>query len=201
MKKDEKTIELTEEDFEDVLPPTTLAHHLDNVLAAARSGKYSFAPWTPVIGLTGFGKTTIIKDWLEFHRLKNWYISGVRPLSKVEVEYFPDPANEPSIRIVSNKELEDYFTPKKKKVNVIFSSQEIDAVDDQTVIVIDDYDRASEEVRKELFNLVRRHWVVDPRADNENKIKVLKPLMLIVVIDNDNSDVLSQEEKDLFGMA
>lgn len=196
----EQIIELTEEDYEDVLPPTTLAHHLDRVLQAARSGKYDFAPWTPVIGLTGSGKTAIIKDWLKFHHLKNWYISGCRSLSKIEVEYFPDYTGEPSVKIVSGKELEDLFTPKKKEINVIFSSNEIDNVDDQTVIVVDDYDRASKEVRKELYNLIRYHWVSDPRANNEKKIKVLNPLMLIVVIDDGNRDVLNKEERNLFGM-
>ena len=198
--KNNKIFEITEEDYEDIYIESNLSRTLDDLLAYAKSEKHSFAPWVPVVGLTGSGKTSIIKSWLKHNKLKNWYISGVRPLSKVEVEYLPDIPNEPSIRIVSGEELKELFTPKTKTVNVLFSSEEIDNVDEETVIVIDDYDRASEEVRKELFNLIGYHRVVDPRADNEKKIKVLKPLILIVVIDASNLDVLNNTEKHLFGI-
>ncbi len=199
MEKD-SFFELTEEDYEDLYFETSLSKSLNKVLEEARSGKLNYAPVVPVVGMTGSGKTSIIKEWLRHYKLKSWYISAAMPLSKIEVEYFQDmPANQ-SVRVVSNDEMTDFLTPKKKVVNVLFSSDEIDEVDDQTIIVIDDYDRATEEVRNELFNLVRRNQVIDVRADNENKIKVLKPLMLIVVIDSLNTKVLNETELKLFGI-
>ena len=199
--KDEPIFELTPEDFEDIeFPTSSLSRSLDELLAYARSGKHDFAPWVPVIGMPGSGKTSIVKAWLEHNKLKNWYISGIRSMSEIEVEYYPDVPNEPQIRLISGQEPADLLTPKKKKVNVIFASDEIDDVDDQTVIVIDDYDRASEEVRKELFNLVAFHHVIDPRANNEKKIKVLNPLIMIVIIDSLNTEVLSDAEKKLFAI-
>jgi Cdc6-like AAA superfamily ATPase len=193
-------IEITEEDYEDLYFETSLSKSLNKILEEARSGKLNCTLLVPVVGVTGSGKTSIIKEWLRHYKLKNWYISAARPLSKIEVEYFQDmPANQ-SVRVVSNDEMMNFLTPKKKVVNVLFSSDEIDEVDDQTIIVVDDYDRATEEVRNELFNLVRRNQVIDVRADNENKIKVLKPLMLIVVIDSLNTKVLNETELKLFGI-
>lgn len=191
-------IELTPEDFEDVFLESELSKSLDRLYEYATSKKHGFAPWMPVVGMPGCGKTSIIKSWLKHKKVNYWYISGIRSLSKIEVEYYKDAPKEPEIRLVSNEELIDLLTPKKKKVNVIFASDEIDAVNDQTVIVIDDYDRASEEVRAELFKLIAFHQVVDPRVNNENKIKIINPLMLVVVIDTMNTNVLNEDEKKLF---
>ena len=191
-------IELTSEDLEDLFLESRLSKELDRLYEYATSKKHDFAPWMPVTGLPGSGKTSIIQSWLKHKKVNYWYISGIRGLSKIEVEYYKDAPREPEIRLVSNEELIDLLTPKKKKVNVLFASDEIDAVDDQTVIVIDDYDRASEEVRAELFKLIAFHQVVDPRANNENKIKIINPLMLVVVIDSMNTDVLNEDEKKLF---
>ena len=199
--KDEPIFELSPEDFEDVgFPPSSISRALDQLLEDARSGKFKLAPVMPVVGMTGSGKTSIVREWLKYNKLKNWYFSGIRSISQIEVEYYRDLPSEPQVRIVSGEELNDLFSPEKKLVNVLFSSKEIDAVDEQTIIVIDDYDRASPEVRKELFDLILNLQVVDPRMDNENKIRVLKPLMIVVIIDSLNVDVLSDKEKNIFGV-
>ena len=196
----DKMFELTEEDFADLYLENNLTRALDEALAAAKSGKYRLPLFFPVIGMTGSGKTSTIQAWLKHHKLKNWYICESRSLSKVEVEYFSDFPNDSGVALVSNEELEDFLTPKKKMINVLFSSDEIDDVDDQTIIVVDDYDRCSEEVRKELFQLIHRGCVTDPRADNNDKIKVLKPLMIIAVLDYLNAKVLNEEESNFFGL-
>ena len=196
----DKMFELTEDDFADLYLENHLTRDLDEALAAAKSGKYRLPLFFPVIGMTGSGKTSTIQAWLKHHKLKNWYICGSRSLSKVEVEYFSDFPNNSGVALVSNEELEDFFTPKKKMINVLFSSDEIDNVDDQTIIVVDDYDRYSEKVRGELFQLIRYGRVIDPRVDSNDKIKVLKPLMIIAVVDYLNTKVLSEEELNFFGL-
>ena len=196
----DKMFELTEDDFADLYVENRLTRNLDEALAAAKSGKYRLPLFFPVIGMTGSGKTSTIQAWLKHHKLMNWYICGSRSLSKVEVEYFSDFPNDSGVALVSNEELEDFFTPKKKMINVLFSSDEIDDVDDQTIIVVDDYDRYSEKVRGELFQLIRYGRVIDPRVDNNDKIKVLKPLMIIAVVDYLNTKVLNEEELIFFGL-
>jgi MoxR-like ATPase len=188
------------DDFDDFYFETPLSKTLDKVLASVRNEKHKFAPCIPIVGLTGSGKTSVIKSWLKHYKLKNLYISGLTSLSKVEVEYYPNRVSDLKIQVVSNDELVDLLTPKKKTVNVLFSSKEIDEVDDQTIIVIDDYDRAPLDVREELFNLIGFQRVVDPRVDDENKIKIVNPLMFIVVLDYSNLKVLSEKELKLFGL-
>ena len=197
---DDNIFELTPEDLEDSeFPSSRLSRDLDEALEGLKNGDYKAPLFFPVVGLTGSGKTSIIKGWLEHRKLKNWYISGCRPLTKVEVEYYPKLSNEPQVRMVTGGELEKLLTPKTKTVNVLFSSDEIDNVDDQTIVVIDDYDRASDEVRKELYSLIYNR-VVDPRVENENKIRLIKPLMYVVVVDYSNIKVLNTKEKILFGL-
>ena len=196
----DKMFELTEDDFADLYVENRLTRNLDEALAATKSGKYRLPLFFPVIGMTGSGKTSTIQAWLKHYKLKNWYIYGSRSLSKVEVEYFSDFPNDSGVALVSNEELEDFFTPKKKMINVLFSSDEIDNVDDQTIIVVDDYDRYSEEVRGELFQLIRYGRVIDPRVDNNDKIKVLHPLMIIAVVDYLNTKALNEEELNFLGL-
>jgi len=196
----DKLTKFTPNDSDDLYFESQISRALDKVLESARSKKHGFAPWIPIVGLTGSGKTSIIKEWLKHYQLKNWYISGGRAISKVEVEYFPNFSSEPKVQIVTGKELVDLLTPKKKIVNVLFSSKEIDDVDNQTIIVVDDYDRAPLDVRNELFNLIKFHQVIDPRIENENKTRILNPLMMIVVLDYGNLKSLSEKELKLFDL-
>lgn len=196
---DEPFIELSPEDFEDLYFETGLSRELDRFLAYAKSHEGA-APFMPVSGLTGSGKTSIIKSWLSHNHLKNWYIEGYRKAREVEVEYYPELSSGPSVRFVSGDMLNDLLTPKTKKVPVLFSEEEIDAVDGQTVIVIDDYDRFGEKERQALFDLIAYRRVVDARSENPDKATTLRPLMIIVVLDAGNFAILNNDEKRLFGI-
>lgn len=196
---DEPFIELNPEDFEDLYFETGLSRELDRFLAYAKSHEGD-APFMPVSGLTGSGKTSIIKSWLSHNHLKNWYIEGYRKAREVEVEYYPELSSGPSVRLVNGNELNDLLTPKMKKVPVLFSEEEIDAVDGQTVIVIDDYDRFGEKERQALFDLIAYRRVVDLRSENPDKTATLCPLMMIVVLDAGNFAILNNDEKRLFGI-
>lgn len=196
---DEPFIELSPEDFEDLYFETDLSRELDRFLAYAKSHEGD-APFIPVSGLTGGGKTSIIKSWLSHNHLKNWYIEGYRKAREVEAEYYPELSSGPSVRFVSGDRLNDLFTPKKTTVSVLFSEEEIDAVDEQTVIAIDDYDRFCEKERQALFDLVAYRRVVDLRSESPDKTVALHPLMMIVVLDAGNFAILNSEEKRLFGI-
>ncbi len=87
-----------------------------------------------------------------------------------------------------------------KKVPVLFSEEEIDAVSEQTVIVIDDYGRFGEKERQALFDLVAYRRVIDLRSKNPDKTVILNPLMMIVVLDAGNYAILNNDEKRLFGI-
>ena len=196
---DEPFIKLSPEDFEDLYFETGLSRELDRFLAYAKSHEGD-APFMPVSGLTGGGKTSIIKSWLSHNHLKNWYIEGYRKAEEVEAEYYPELSSGPSVRLVSGDELNDLLTPKTKKVPVLFSEEEIDAVDGQTVIVVDDYDRFGDEERRALFDLIAYCRVIDLRSENPDKTATLRPLMMIVVLDAGNYAILNSDEKRLFGI-
>ena len=197
---EEPIIELNPEDFEDLYFETSLSKNLDRFLAYARNQKPGLAPFLPICGLTGSGKTSIIKSWLKHHHLKNLYIEGYRTAKVVEVEYYPRLSSGPSVQFVSGDMLNDLLTPKTKKVPVLFSEEEIDAVGEQTVIVIDDYDRFGDEERQALFDLIAYRRVVDLRSKNPDKTVILNPLMMIVVLDAGNYAILNNDEKRLFGI-
>ena len=78
--------------------------------------------------------------------------------------------------LVNDEELENFLNPIKKEVNVIFTSDEIDSIDENTVIIIDDYLRTSLETRNELFNLIGYEKVIHIRlveneCERKNKTK------------------------------
>lgn len=158
---------------------------LDSTLEMAKSGKYSFSPWLVLCSLPGFGKTASVRAWLEFNKLKNlWIDAPTLNIAEIEVECLPaNDAHEEGAFIIDKDEWENLFTPYKKKVKVLFDSSSVDNIDKQTVICIDNYDKAPQAQRDELMKLIHYHRVVDPREENNDKIKVIDPLMLIVIID------------------
>ena len=195
--EEEKQITITADDYEDFYFETPLSETLDQVLDYARRGNSQFGPWIPVSGLPGSGKTSIIKAWLRHNRLKNWYIEGSRRAKEMKVERYPASASKPGVHLVSGEDLASLLTPKEETISVLFSAAEIEAVDGETVIVIDDYDRFDEKERAILYELIRHHRVEDERGETT----ILHPLMLIVVLDACNLGVLNAEEKRLLGFS
>ena len=63
--------------------------------------------------------------------------------------------------LIGKHELENLFTPFKESKSS-FDSSLIDEIDKQTVICIDNYDKASQEQRDELMKLIHYHHVIDP---------------------------------------
>ena len=178
---------------------------LDSTLEMAKSGKYPFSPWVVLHSLPGFGKTASTLAWLEFNKLKNIRIDApTLRISEIEVECLPaNGPHEEGVFLIGKHELENLFTPFKKKVKVVFDSSLIDEIDKQTVICIDNYDKASQEQRDELMKLIHYHHVIDPREENNDKIKVINPLMLIVMIDDAKlitKNPLTFEEMKLLGL-
>ena len=151
-----------------------ITRFLDDLLKASENRISDHCVWAPIIMMPGFGVTSSIEGWLEYNNLKNFYITAtLRNVAKFKVECFP-PLSGNDIRIVGAQELERLFTPVEKEVNVIFTTDEIDSIDENTIIVIDEYARACDETRKELFDLIAFENVIDIRyneSDCKRKVK------------------------------
>lgn len=153
-----------------------------------------------ILVLPGFGTTSSIKGWLEHNNLKHFYIeAGSRNVSKLKVECFPRLSFNYN-RIDNKEESEKLLTPVEKEVNVIFTTEEIDSIDENTIIIIDDYARACEETRKELYDLIAYGKVIDIRYNVSNCKRKVEPKLIVVVLDRILSDNLSDKEKKLFNI-
>ena len=178
-----------------------LTRSLDELLKASESHKGSHCLWVPIIRLPGFGTTSTLRAWLKHNDLKNLYVdAGLKSVTKFEVECFKKISYKTEIMFVNNEELEDFLKPIKKEVNVIFTSDEIDSIDENTVIIVDDYLRTSSETRNELYNLIRYEKVIDIRITENECERKIKPKIIVVVLDETLLDDLTAEEKKLFGI-
>ena len=178
-----------------------LTRTLDKLLEASEKHKGSHCLWIPIVKLPGFGTTSTLKAWLKHNNLNYLYVdAGLKRVTKFEVECFKKINYKSNIMIVNDEELENFLNPIKKEVNVIFTSDEIDSIDENTVIIIDDYLRTSLETRNELFNLIGYEKVIDIRlVENECERKI-KPKIIVVVLDESLLDNLTDEEKRLFAV-
>lgn len=173
---------------------------LDYLLEEAKSGKYDLAPFGVVCGLTGFGKTASVKAWLNHYNMKHLYISAPqRNITEIEAEVFNTSLPTSKVSVVNQKELEEIFMPRKTTLNVMFTSDEIDAIDENTVVVIDDYCMATKAQRKELLKYIRKCIIADPRSESGYTLK--NPLFIIIIIDQTaliTNNPLSDSEIKLF---
>ena len=180
-----------------------LTRALDGLYNDILAGKYPLSPCFPVIGLPGSGKTSIIRSWLKHNKFKYIEIDATTICPyKFEYEYLPiDELTNPEVRIVTSSEITDLITPKKRTVDVYFSSNMIDDMNNDTVIFIDNYDRASLDNRMALLQLVKDLVVIDPREENSSKLKRINALMFIIVFDSTvNHNEFTPLEKQLFGL-
>ncbi len=176
-----------------------LTDALDANLEMAKANHNS--PVFRVTGLTGSGKSAITESWLKHNKLKYLTLSGCwTHIEQIEVECLRayDLDMDEGFLVLSGDNMKQALSTYKKNVPVMLTSAQIDYIDENTVIWIDDYDRASEEVRLELFKLIRDLTVVDPRVDGNTKLKRIHPLMIIVIIDSWGIQKLSKEELDAF---
>ena len=144
-----------------------LTRCLDSVYKDIIAGKVLLPPCIPIAGLPGSGKTLIIRSWLKHNKFKYIKIDAttIRPY-KFEYEYLPiDEVTTKEVRIVYSSELTDLITPKKRAVGVYFSPDMIDEMNKDTIIFIDNYDRASLDNRMALMQLVKDLVVIDPREE------------------------------------
>ena len=180
-----------------------LTRALDGLYNDILAGKYPLSPCFPIIGLPGSGKTSIIRSWLKHNKFKYIEIDATTICPyKFEYEYLPiDESNNPEVRIVNSSELTDLITPKKRAVDVYFSPDMIDEMNKDTIIFIDNYDRASLDNRMVLIQLVKDLVVIDPREENTKKLKRINALMFIIVFDSSiNHNEFTIEEKQCFGI-
>lgn len=181
-----------------------LTKNLDEVYEGAKKGIYK-APLFSTIGLSESGKTSKIRAWLKHNNHKFIEINALTLNSeKYEFEYLPiDEINGNDATIIGKNEMTELLTPKKREVNVIFSSDIIDKMDKDTIVLIDNYDKAIEEIRLSLFQLLKKLLVTDSRVNNVEKLRRVDALMFIVVLDTMKTmheDVLTKEEKALLGI-
>ena len=189
--------------MDDIYVESRLTRSLDSVYNDVITGKFQLPPCFPIAGLPGSGKTSIIRSWLKHNKLKYIEIDATTICStKFEYEYLPiNELTNPDVRIVNGNELTDLVTPKKRIVDVYFSSNMIDKMNNDTVIFIDNYDRASLDNRMALLQLVKDLLVIDPREENTNKLKRIDALMFIIVFDSSiNHNEFTPVEKQLFGI-
>ncbi len=183
-----------------------LTKQLDLCLQHARSRRGSFAPWMVIPGISGSGKSSSVKSWIEQNELKSVYIDAVfLNVHPMKATYYPClESNDFSVKLVADsKQMEELLTPKENEVNVIFGQNTIDEIDQNTLVVIDNYDKTSKKVRDELLQYIRFHHIVDVRNETKDHIVVRNPLMLVVIIDTSNlvtSHPLTDEELKLFGL-
>jgi len=146
--------------------------------------------------LTGFAKTARVKAWLKHFKVNHVYIAGtLRRASSIEVEVEEYKNIKDGVHIVSGNELKDILTPTivKKNLDVVFTSEEIDKMNEKDmVIVIDDYDWASLNVRKEFLNLLRFSKVTDLREKDNNYFKELKDIAMIVLVTHPDTSPFSE---------
>ena len=176
-----------------------LTDALDAHLEFAKANHNS--PVFTVTGLTGSGKSKITESWLKHNKLKYLPISGCWAcLEQVEVDCLRayDFAFKEGVYVMDSEMTKQALSSYKKKVPVLLSSAQIDDIDENTVVWIDDYDRASEEVRLALFDLICNLTVVDPRVDGNTKLKRVRPLMFVVIIDSWGAQKLSEKERQVF---
>ena len=77
----------------------------------------------------------------------------------------------------------------------------IDEMNKDTIIFIDNYDRASLDNRMALMQLVKDLVVIDPREENTKKLKRINALMFIIVFDSSiDHNEFTIEEKQCFGI-
>ena len=189
--------------MDDIYTENRLTRFLDSVYKDIMAGKILLPPCIPIEGPSGSGKTSIIRSWLKHNKFKYIEIDATTICPyKFEYEYLPiDESNNPEVRIVNSSELTDLITPKKRAVDVYFSPDMIDEMNKDTIIFIDNYDRASLDNRMVLIQLVKDLVVIDPREENTKKLKRINALMFIIVFDSTvNHNEFTPLEKQLFGI-
>lgn len=196
-------ITITEEDYEALYDYSfnPLTRYLYDVWERAEK---VVSPVAVVAGAPGSGKTSVVRNWLSHNKLKHVSVGAAeRSVFSVEVEEYPiDTYEVPGgAAIVRGDMLKDLCTPRKKTVDCIFGSDEIDKLDRQTVLFIDDYDAASEPVRKHILRLLKERKVSDPRKVDSDYTATIAPLMIIVVYDSWNTRHFTEEEKKMFGLS
>lgn len=190
---------------DDLYIENSITNCLDEVLKAAKSEKYNFAPWIVIPGMTGCGKTASINSWLHYHDLKHVIIDApALVVHPVEVKYcLADLMTEPSVRMVNSGEMQELFDERRKIINVTLPSETIDSIDENTVVVLENFSFASREQIDELMRYLKAHEVVDLRVDNTEKIRVVNPLMIIVVVETTTlftNNVFTKEEMKFLGL-
>ena len=157
MKDNEPIFELTEDDFEDLYIECNITRQLDEALRKKGNVKIS--------GMTGSGKTSIVKSWLNHYKDK---VNG----------YYLDCA---LLRDCSGNVYE------KNKLTVqgqLFTSEEIDEIESKPnrVIVFDNYHLASRNLKNHILLLCDR-YLVDERE--EDGFKKLRNIEFVCVINTD----------------
>ncbi len=189
-------------DFEDIYIEGPITKMLDAALKEAKENKTPYCPARTVYGPSGFGKTAITKSWLKHYNLKHVYLDAsllrikeeegetLRAYNLKEGAYSFDPDT-----------FKAMLTPEKKTFKTILDPSIIDQLNRDTILVIDNYDLAPQEVRDELLQLLMHNHVTDVRATSNTKIRQVDPLLIIVIIEEINvivNHVLSPLEMELF---
>ena len=184
--------------FEDIYIENGQTKMLDATYKAAKEKKIK-SPCSIIYGLTGSGKTSITNSWLKHYGYK--YVELDATSLKMTKFQIPDnsiPSLNEGVVMLDKDMMNELFKPKYKDVNVILSSGVIDNITEDTIVFIDNYDRAEPNVRLELFKFIKECKVVDIRE--ESGIKKIHPFMFIIIIDSLGKNELSTEERQIFGI-
>ena len=188
--------------FEDIYIECDITRMLDDGLKAAKENKDALSPVVPIVAPTGFGKTAITKSWLKHYSLKHIYLdASLLRIHEEEGETLPAYNLKEGAYMLDSKAFTAMLTPETRKFKTIFDPSVIDQLNRETILVIDNYDRASQEVRDELLKLIIHNRVVDVRTENNTKIRQVDPLMMVVIIEEINvimNHVLSPLEMKIF---
>jgi len=188
--------------MDDLYIESNITRLLDDKLKESKESKDFLRPCAMVRGLTGSGKTPIIKSWLNHNNLKYLFIDAQSmSLSSVEVEYTDWDSVFNGENMVTLTKIEP--SVKKKYIDVLLTSSDIDLMNEgNTVVVIDNYDWAPYQVRKHLLNLFLNQVAADPRSESDNFSTKLEGILMFVLVDHPNHEIgepYDAIEEQIFG--
>ena len=201
--ENKEEIKLTKEDVEEFYFENRTTKYLDDIYATIKDGVES--PVAVIPGGPGSGKTASVRSWLEHNKHEYATINADEyQMLTTEITYTKaDEITTPKISILTKERVEELLEEKTAQVSYILTPEQIAKLDENTIVFIDNYDRASEEVRKALFEMILRRLVVDISMPGKDRRRKIRPLMFIVILDSWHctlEKVLTEAEMQIFGL-
>lgn len=226
-KEKREKITITEDDYIELDPNNPLVKALNEVFESAKKNP-GLMPVLPIEGLTGSGKSSIVREWLNENHIVNKF-QGLASVTDNIATFDLEKTNFTFMKAsgawldeLVTRQGEQLYSLRHGKIQsinkencikhhlnleslnestnddgLIFSKSMIDLIDENTILLFDDYDRFDFKIIEAFCNLIKK-CEVTVLDDLGNKIKTkINCLMMIVIIDSYNSLELHLREKGL----